>query len=137
MGVVADLTTQEIKTRFPVIFDQLQQFEAGWIHPEDLQLPGREPFRDFAGRIRTEVAYLETQQSPVLVIAHHSALTMLVHVLRSQRDDDIGRSPYAKHSFPHLSITGAMRVRASSVRPVWEVCFVGVKWREALLGGTP
>lgn len=131
MGIIADLTIDEIRGQYPVIFGQLQEFEAGRLHPKDLALPGGEQFFAFAERVHSELNVLVSQQAPVLVVTHYSTLTMLVHLL-SVGDRDRTAIPYAKHSFPHLSLTLAVRLDGPITPSTWSVQFVGLPWRSAV-----
>ena len=133
MGIVADLAMDEIRTRYPDIFGQLREYEAGRLHPNDLVLPGREQFSAFAERVHSELTFLASQPAPVLVVTHYSTLTMLVHLL-GVGDRDRTAIPYAKHSFPHLSLTLALRVDEPAAPSPWSVRFVGLPWRSAVCG---
>lgn len=104
MGIIAGLTDSEVKAQFPHIHEQLRMFQEGVLHPKDLEIPGRESFMDFATRIHAEINFLTSRARPLLVIAHHSTLNMLMHVA-AVTDGRFDNAPYQRFQFPNLSVT--------------------------------
>jgi broad specificity phosphatase PhoE len=132
MGAIAGVPDEQIRTLHPDVFEQLRRFESGTLHPNDLAIPGKEEFADFAARAAEVVADLATKRRPVVVVAHHSVLTMLVHTL-SAPGGNVDLHPYYKHSFPHLSVT--IVERASDRQPAdsgWSVRGIALTLQQAI-----
>jgi broad specificity phosphatase PhoE len=104
MGILSGLTDAQVAQQYPEFHEELRRFQAGLLHPKDMTIPGREEFSVFAMRVFQELCHLKNQCLPLLVVGHHSSLSMILHVLASQPPKFLD-APYRRYRFPHLSST--------------------------------
>jgi len=104
MGTISTLPDAEIIAKHPHLYEELSLYQKGLLHPRNMTIPGMEAFATFANRISEELLTLKQRQHPLAIVAHHSSLTMLLHVMRSPRANVLHR-PYQRYQFPNLSCT--------------------------------